>query len=292
MSSETTAPNSIIEGHSFKLQPAPAFKRGMASAIDLGIVTAIFYVLFIGGAIFYGAFAISLTSLIGEAQTGDNTAYLLLLIVPLVLGLIVLLGFMHYFFIRSEYRTGQTPGKKFMGLKVVSLRSGGGKITLRQAVIRDLARWYIDMLLFLPALIAMGLTRNRQRVGDLIADTMVVYNEKDEQEQTFLFLLRRDYEALRVAFGPVRLPADSLERFTAFSNQYYLMGLPEVTAALNGQADEWDGYLRANNPSANRLALDQNTLLRFVAEMVRRERDKILVSESSITSEPPKKETF
>lgn len=277
MSSDPALKDSMIEGHSFKLRPAPVFHRGMAAMIDMGIVTAFMYVLFIVGALFVGIFAVSLAPLVDalKSETADMaTVFFFVVLVGILL--MVVIGFVHYFYINAEYKTGQTPGKKFMGLKVVSLRNGGGKITLRQAIVRDLARWYIDMLLFLPALIAMAVTKKRQRVGDLIGDTMVVYSEKDEQEQTFLFLMRRDYEAIRSALGPVRLSSEASERFLGFSNKYYLVGNPELTASMHAQADEWNAYLRKENPTADRLGLDANTLLRYVAEVIRRERGSLL----------------
>lgn len=271
----------MIEGHTLRLQPAPAMKRAMAAVIDMGVVTTYLYLFFVIGAVVFGALAVALTPLLTAFSegTGDVMA-LIAILIPVIAALLLVLGFMHYFYINAEYKTGQTPGKKFMGLKVVSLRNGGGKITLRQAITRDLSRWYIDMLFFLPALIAMGLTQRRQRVGDLVADTMVVYNEKEEQEQTYLFLMRRDYETLKNAFGPLQMSEEGIDRFLGFSNQYYLVGLPEVTASLIGQAEEWDTYLRRVNPAADRLGLDQNTLLRFFAEFLRRDRLNIKNLES------------
>jgi uncharacterized RDD family membrane protein YckC len=276
MPNDTVVKDSMIEGHTLRLQPAPSTKRALAAVIDMGIVTTYLYALFIIGAIAFVPLAVALAPLIAGFKDGSGDIIgLIAILIPVILALLLVLGFMHYFYINAEYKTGQTPGKKFMGLKVVSLRNGGGKMTLRQAITRDLARWYIDMLLFLPALIAMGLTKRRQRVGDLVADTMVVYNEKEEQEQTYLFLLRRDYEALKNAFGPVKMSTEGIERFLGFSNQYYLVGLPEVTASLIGQAQEWDAYLRRANPVAEQLGLDQNTLLRFFAEFLRR--DQVLI---------------
>jgi uncharacterized RDD family membrane protein YckC len=73
---------------------------------------------------------------------------------------------------------GRTPGKKLSGLRVVS--RGGGSITPRQAVTRNLLR-FVDML---PAYYAVGLAsmasdRLRRRVGDRVAGTVVVVDRED-----------------------------------------------------------------------------------------------------------------
>ena len=88
--------------------------------------------------------------------------------------LLVLLLVMHAYYVFYEASaSGQTLGKKVFGLRVVDVASGG-RITRTQAIYREALRWYVDGLFLLPAIIAMGVTPLRQRVGDLAAKTMVV----------------------------------------------------------------------------------------------------------------------
>ncbi len=85
---------------------------------------------------------------------------------------LVLLLLMHAYYIYFESTSGQTPGKKVLGLRVVNLE--GGRITRRQAAYREMLRWYLDGLFLFPAFIAMYSNPRRQRVGDILAKTMVI----------------------------------------------------------------------------------------------------------------------
>jgi uncharacterized RDD family membrane protein YckC len=79
-----------------------------------------------------------------------------------------------YFFIQ-EACFSRTIGKRLLGLVVVD--SAGHPITLRAAFLRNLLR-FIDAFPFLYLLggIIMALMPQRQRIGDLIAHTLVVSN--------------------------------------------------------------------------------------------------------------------
>lgn len=95
-----------------------------------------------------------------------------ILVVSIVL-LVVISVLTHLYYVAFEASpNGQTPGKKLLGLRVVNL--DGGQITRRQAVIRELGRWYVDVLFLPVALISMMLSVRRQRVGDRWAGTQVV----------------------------------------------------------------------------------------------------------------------
>jgi uncharacterized RDD family membrane protein YckC len=74
--------------------------------------------------------------------------------------------------------SGQTPGKRFLALRVVS--DFGVPITGAQAVLRNLVR-AVDGLVpfcFLLGLSSMLLTKKFQRLGDLAAGTMVIVEER------------------------------------------------------------------------------------------------------------------
>lgn len=68
---------------------------------------------------------------------------------------------------------GYTPGKYLLGLVVV--RSDGSNCTIGASVLRNLL-WVVDALptLNLVAMVLILLTDDNQRVGDLVADTVVV----------------------------------------------------------------------------------------------------------------------
>ncbi len=95
----------------------------------------------------------------------------------LLTGLFVLwvfLVFWGYFFAYEAFRDGQTPGKRWLSLRVVM--AGGYPLTVQAAAIRNLVR--IVDLQPIPACLLGGfvmlLTRQGQRLGDLAAGTVVV----------------------------------------------------------------------------------------------------------------------
>jgi len=92
-------------------------------------------------------------------------------IVMIVLLVILLATHAYYVYFESS-ASGQTPGKKALGLRVVDLN--GQPITRTQALYREMIRWYVDGLFIFPAVIAIFSTPRRQRVGDILAKTMVI----------------------------------------------------------------------------------------------------------------------
>lgn len=92
-------------------------------------------------------------------------------------GIYMLLLFLLWWFYNVYFEVSKraaTPGQRSVGLKVVSV--SGGPVTLSQSLIRNLLR-VVD---FMPALYLFGIicclfTRRFQRLGDLVADTVVIY---------------------------------------------------------------------------------------------------------------------
>jgi uncharacterized RDD family membrane protein YckC len=81
--------------------------------------------------------------------------------------------FLGYFFL-FEALVGTTPGKLVFGLWV--RRVEGGRCSWQQAIVRTLARVFeVNPLLLgaLPAAIAILASANRQRLGDMLAGTVV-----------------------------------------------------------------------------------------------------------------------
>lgn len=82
------------------------------------------------------------------------------------------LGFWWAYFAGCEARWGQTVGKALVDLRVI--RADGGKAGLSECTMRHLLD-FIDFQMFgLPAAIAVSVTPNGQRLGDLWAQTRVV----------------------------------------------------------------------------------------------------------------------
>lgn len=93
------------------------------------------------------------------------------------LGIVV--SFAYFIYFEAEY--GQTVGK--MAMDVVVVTETGDPITYREAAIRTLLR-IVDVLpaFYIVGLVAMFVTDRKQRLGDLVADTVVVRSlEKGEK---------------------------------------------------------------------------------------------------------------
>jgi uncharacterized RDD family membrane protein YckC len=91
------------------------------------------------------------------------------------LGIVGFLFFWGYYIFFEMLWNGQTPGKRWVGLRVI--RADGTPITLSESFIRNLTR-LVD---FLPAayglgIISMFLDKQSRRLGDLAAGTLVVHD--------------------------------------------------------------------------------------------------------------------
>ncbi len=67
---------------------------------------------------------------------------------------------------------GQTPGKRLLGIHVV--RADGSPAGLVESLLRNVARAVETPLLYAPGVLLVALTPRRQRLGDLLAGTLVV----------------------------------------------------------------------------------------------------------------------
>ena len=86
-----------------------------------------------------------------------------------------------YFILLEWLLNGQTPGKRLLHIRVI--KQGGYSLRFFDTLLRNLLR-VVD---FLPLFYGVGLTsllltRDSQRLGDLVAGTLVVYQEPVETE--------------------------------------------------------------------------------------------------------------
>ena len=89
-----------------------------------------------------------------------------------VIGIIIFVLLWLYFPAFEWLWRGQTPGKRFQGIRVV--RTDGQPVGLAPVLVRNLIRVVDVTLLPFLAVISMVITRRSQRLGDLAAGTMVV----------------------------------------------------------------------------------------------------------------------
>ncbi len=165
----------LAEGVQVQLHPAGPLPRAMALIADMLLAA----LMFVGLLLFF--------MLIGNI-IGMETS----------IGLILLTAFgtyWGYFILFEVLRRGRTPGKKWMGLRVV--RTSGAPVGWGAAFLRNLVR-FADMMPLLPqwqlAWLVFGFylfgltsclcTRRFQRLGDLVADTLVIYDKPVESAVT------------------------------------------------------------------------------------------------------------
>jgi uncharacterized RDD family membrane protein YckC len=67
---------------------------------------------------------------------------------------------------------GRTPGKRAVGLRVV--RTGGRPVTFVRSMLRNIVRIVDSIGAYLVGMVAIFITNNNQRLGDLAAGTLVV----------------------------------------------------------------------------------------------------------------------
>jgi len=122
--------------------------------------------------------------------------------------LLVFLVFTGYFVFFEWIWSGQTPGKRWMKLRV--LREDGRPITFWEASVRNLIRT-LDMMpvpFYSIGLISVFATNRDQRVGDMVAGTVVV-REREAEAPPFaqVFASPVSDPALRRSFKPVLFTA-------------------------------------------------------------------------------------
>jgi uncharacterized RDD family membrane protein YckC len=153
----TTLLVATTEGVPLRLDLAGAGSRWLAALFDFAILS-----------ILYLAVIIALLVPVSFDPTGLSG-----FVVGLLLGgiALVVLGY-HVFF--HVFLGGQTPGKRVLGIRVAS--ADGHPATSLQIVLRALLM-PIDALLTVPVpigLVAIVATEKHQRLGDLVAGTLVV----------------------------------------------------------------------------------------------------------------------
>ena len=145
-------------------------------------------------------------------------------------GIMLLGGFLVLWFYNVLFEVlyhGATPGKRVLGLRVMN--ANGTPVGWSGSLIRNLIR-FIDTM---PGCYAFGctsvlLSRRFQRLGDLAAGTIVVYQEKQQRTKSL-----NDAQP-----SPVRIPL-------TLDEQQAIVSFGERAASLNSErAEELAGCLR------------------------------------------------
>jgi uncharacterized RDD family membrane protein YckC len=144
------------ENIAFEYRLAGPFRRLPAFLLDLGVMAGILFVMQIVLGMTVG--------LAGSPNVAIAMFLLLFFVVKWFYGVLF-----------ETFMNGQTPGKYVLGLRV--LTDSGQPINGMQATLRNLLR-AADLLVPLIGMLVMTLNRKYQRLGDLVAGTIVVVEER------------------------------------------------------------------------------------------------------------------
>jgi uncharacterized RDD family membrane protein YckC len=134
-------------------------KRVFATIIDLAIFIVLFLLI---------SFALSVHHLIFQGQSGSGSIYYM--IIPTGSVYLTVLISWTVFIILTEFKSGQSIGKRLTKIKVI--RQDLSKATFVNISIRHLFD-LIDVLLLIGLLVALA-NKRQQRIGDIVAKTIVV----------------------------------------------------------------------------------------------------------------------
>jgi len=135
---------------------------------------------------------------------------------------------------------GMTPGKRAMGIRVV--HSNGTPVGWPASITRNLLR-FVDFLplFYVFGLVAMMLNRNFQRLGDLVAGTIVVYRD-DRRAQR------------RVPQGKAIAPSHALRPVEAQAIVHFAERMEQISAERADELATTTGDLiPENKPAAQTL---------------------------------------
>jgi uncharacterized RDD family membrane protein YckC len=172
--------------------------RFMATLLDHGIQVALYLVIFFGASLIASA---PLARLTGRWFSA----------LAIFAGFVVYWG---YYAIFESVWKGQTPGKKWAGIRVI--KDSGRPITPFEAAARNLVRM-IDVLpsFYAVGLVTMLLNDKHRRVGDYVAGTLVVHETSDRESALFFNTPANSQFAIPQASQLTLQEAELIETFLA-----------------------------------------------------------------------------
>jgi uncharacterized RDD family membrane protein YckC len=195
---EETLDINTPENVAFGYQVAGIGSRFLATLIDVIIITLLQIIVLVTYSFVLYIFDID--------PTGGGSAW-----VAAIMGVVIFLFYWGYYIFFEMLWNGQTPGKRWTGLRVI--RADGTPITLSESLIRNLTR-LVD---FLPAaygvgIITMFIDKRSRRLGDLAAGTLVVHDRAPISIQSLS--VKRAVNYSMINFNPMPLDGFPVERLT------------------------------------------------------------------------------
>jgi uncharacterized RDD family membrane protein YckC len=193
----------------FRHRVAGPARRLLAYLLDLAICYGVFAVV----AILVVIASVGASQVADAAKDGGGAATGILLVLVFAIQWV--------YFAALEGWRGTTPGKSALGLRVVTTM--GRPISFRAAALRNLLRaadalplTYSAGLLSLAGLASMSATRRFQRLGDLVADTMVVVADRATAASPIVLSPPARPDELAQLPADVRLDADERQAIELF----------------------------------------------------------------------------
>lgn len=194
---------------------AGAGSRSIALLLDYLLQTAAFVFIGISIAIivFSAHTSTSAPATLASGNTTEKWAMAIMIAIPFLLE-------WAYFALFEAFWRGQTPGKRIMKIRVI--QESGRPVTLIESLGRNLLR-VIDMLpgLYIIGLISMLVTKRQQRLGDLVAGTLVVHEQAADAplaaiggNRTFTASMYEPASTTPLPLRMNRIPADALSALT------------------------------------------------------------------------------
>lgn len=155
---------------------------------------------------------------------------------------------------------GQTPGKRWAGIRVI--KDTGRPINAFEAIARNLVR-VVDFFpgVYGVGVIAMVLNAKHRRVGDFVAGTIVVHESSDRESSIFFNTPTPVDFALHQAAGLTLQEAELIETFLARR-----LDIPLEVRRFNAQRIADMISVRLNIPPASRPPDNENFLELMVRE--------------------------
>ncbi|MCL2478691.1 MAG: RDD family protein [Treponema sp.] len=144
---------------------------------------------------------------------------------------------------------GQTPGKRIIGIRVVS--GDGSPVSAGSSFLRNLLRFADGFFyLYLIAFVCMAGSPGFRRIGDWAADTLVIYTSRSRLPGRFTASLQNSGNIVWLGDFPVQTAAHKLsyeekQGLLMFARRYPLLGKKRADEI----AKPWAALLR-NSPSS------------------------------------------
>lgn len=148
--------------------------RAYALLIDYTVSSVIITVFLIA----WTYFSIQLYSIVEGWFGSNNQLGLWLIAIPILTTFFIYIGYFVFF---ETFWQGQTPGKRYVKIRVI--RDDGRPIRLQQATLRALLRPIDDT--FFIGVFLIALNKREKRIGDFVAGTIVIQEERHSVSATF-----------------------------------------------------------------------------------------------------------